>query len=126
MRLQFFVPHRIAPDQLLNRGDQLRTLIIAYVLLKDVLRLREPIAWRRLLGRHDFSRLIHRFGRFKRRQTEAGDMPCHFALLRRAVRAEILQRTIRLCKHLIHPVNHRLTIAPRELGLQHLRVVLRA
>ena len=53
-------------------------------------------------------------------------MPHDFILFRRAMRAEILQRTIRLCEHLIDPINHRLAVASRELRLQHHRVVLRA
>ena len=52
-------------------------------------------------------------------------MPRDFILLRRAMRAEIIQRTIWLCEHLIDPINHRLTITPRELRLQYHRVVLR-
>ena len=124
--MHLLIPHRIAPDQLLNRRDQLRAFAVADGLLHDVLRLREPIA------RRGFSLLSHRLRRLVRsrrfhfRQPQTRNIANDFACLRRAVRAEIHQRAIGLREHLIHPVNHRLAVAPRELRLQHHRVVLRA
>ena len=127
--VHLLIPHRIAPDQLLNRRDQLRAFAVADGLLHDVLRLREPIARRGFsLLSHRLRRLVRfrRFHRFHFRQTQTRNVANDFACLRRAVRAEIHQRAIGLREHLIHPVNHRLAVAPRELRLQHHRVVLLA
>ena len=124
--MHLLIPHRIAPDQLLNRRDQLRAFAVADGLLHDVLRLREPIARRGFsLLSHRLRRLV-RLRRFHFRQPQTRNVANDFACLRRAVRAEIHQRAIGLREHLIHPVNHRLAVAPRELRLQHHRVVLLA
>ena len=110
------------PDQLLNRRDQLHALIIADILLDDILRLTQPVAWCWLC----FNELWQLIGRVCFRQPQTGNIPNHLPTLCRAVRAKIYQRTIGLSEHLIDPINHRLTVASRELRLQHHRVILLA